>query len=443
MNRGESARRRGHGRTTLALLLAGSFAVASSNAWSAAAEAADGGAAQLSLDDLRTFTDVFNQVRRNYVEPVDDRELLEAAIKGMLESLDPHSAYLPGAAYEDLENSSRGRYVGLGIDVRPEDGRIVVRQLITPSPAASAGIEPGDIITSVDGTPVRGRPLRESIDAISGPEGTTVRLTVMRPGGEERALELTRAFVKVPALDFRLFDQRFGYFRIVYFHRESATDLKAALDSVAADGIELDGLILDVRSNPGGVLEPAIEIADGFLDEGTIVTTRGRNADMQLAFSASAGQWLPGRPVVVLVDRGTASAAEVFAGALQDHGRAVIVGERTFGKGSVQSVLALRNGAGLKLTTARYYTPSGRSIQAEGIEPDLNVPREMRVVEAADERQRESDLSGHLDHEPGAERAAPSPAVLPEEDYPLFQALSLLRGAEILSSSGMPERRSN
>jgi carboxyl-terminal processing protease len=401
--------------------------------------ATTGSAIQLTLDDLRTFTDVFNQIRRNYVEPVDDRALLEAAIGGMLSDLDPHSAYLPSEDYQDLENSSRGQYVGLGFDVRAEDGRLVIRQVITPSPAATAGIEPGDIITAVDGRPVRGRPVQQSIDDIAGPEGSTVRLTVQHAGGEPRELELTRAFVKVPAMSFRLLDERFGYFHIVYFHRDSASDLKAAIESVQADGTELHGLILDVRNNPGGVLQPAIDMADGFLDGGTIVTTRGRNATMQMQFTATAGQWLPEIPLVLLVDRGSASASEVLAGALQDQGRAIIVGERTFGKGSVQSVLALRNGAGLKLTTARYYTPSGRSIQAQGILPDVVVAREMRVAKGPDDRKREADLERHLDKETDDGTEARGSEVDPEADFPLFQALNLLRGAQALSRTVAPE----
>lgn len=432
------------------LMFTAALALAAEGTW-AASDAADANAAQtnpddgatsqaqLTLDELRTFTDVFNQVRRNYVEPVDDRTLLRAAIEGMLSSLDPHSAYLPDEDYDDLENSSRGHYVGLGFDVEAEEGRLVIRQVIAPSPAAEAGIDPGDIITSVDGIPIRGRPLQESIDAIGGPEGTDVKLTVLPPGGEPRELELTRSFVKLPALNFRLLDERFGYFRVVYFHRDSADDLKNTIDSVQADGIELDGLVLDVRDNPGGVLQPAIDMADGFLDGGTIMTTRGRDDAMQMEFTASPGQWLPGTPLVVLVDRGTASASEVLAGALQDHGRAVIVGERTFGKGSVQSVLSLRNGGGLKLTTARYYTPSGRSIQAEGIEPDLVVASEMRVIANGDVRKREADLERHLGPEAAdGERPAGS-AVDPADDFPLFQALNLLRGATVLSQSGRPE----
>ena len=388
---------------------------------------------QLSLDDMRTFTDVFNQVRRNYVEEVDDKFLLDAAIQGMLSDLDPHSAYLPNSEYEDLEQSSKGQYVGIGVDVAAENGRVVVKAVITPSPADSAGIDPGDIITSVDDVPVKGRPLREAIDDLSGPPGSTVELSITSPGGEKRTLVLERQVIKVPALSFRLLDQTIGYFRIVYFHHESAADLQQSIESVLADGIELEGVILDLRNNPGGVLQPAIEIADGFLDEGEIVTTRGRNASMQMSFTAQQGQWLPGVPLVVLVDRGSASASEVLAGALQDNGRAVIVGERTFGKGSVQSVLPLRNGSGLKLTTARYYTPSGRSIQALGIDPDIPVASAVQVVDYVDGRKLEADLDGHLDNElENADQAAFSTVSI-EEDYPLYEALNLLRATQIIS----------
>ncbi|MEJ8567521.1 S41 family peptidase [Elongatibacter sediminis] len=396
------------------------------------------GAAQLTLDELRTFTDVFNQVRRNYVEPVDDRTLLRSAIEGMLADLDPHSAYLPRDDYADLENSSRGRYVGLGFDVRPEDGRLVVKQVISPSPADDAGINPGDIILAVNDVPIRGRPLQESIDAISGPEGSPVRLTLLRPDGERLELDLRRAFVKVPAMDFRLLDGHFGYFHLAFFHRDSATDLKNSIDSIRNDGIDLKGLILDLRNNPGGVLQPAIDIADGFLDSGTIVVTRGRDPSNEVSHAATPGQWLPGTPLVILMDRGSASASEVLAGALQDHGRALIIGERSFGKGSVQSVLSLRNGAGLKLTTARYYTPSGRSIQAEGIRPDQVAAPQMFVADIPDERTREADLERHLasDGSP-PEDLFDTEAVSPQEDYPLFQAINVLRGARILSSAAL------
>jgi len=398
---------------------------------------ADSGAktdtSKLTLEDLRNFTDVFNQVRRNYVEEVDDRALLEAAIGGMLADLDPHSSYLPSDEYEDLENSSRGQYVGLGVDVAAENGRIVVKRVIVPSPADTAGIDPGDIITAIDGNMVKGRLLTEAIDDLSGLPGSTVEIAVLDENDDERTLVLKRELVKVPAMSYRLLEGRYGYFRLVYFHRDSATDLKNTLDSIQAEGTQLRGIVLDLRDNPGGVLQPAVEIANGFLDQGNIVSTRGRNASMQMEFSASPGQWLPDAPMVILVDRGSASASEVLAGALQDHKRALIVGEPTFGKGSVQSVLQLRNGAGLKLTTARYYTPSGRSIQATGIQPDILVANEIRVVKRVDERPREADLQRHLDQEPGDLPGSSSESVSAEEDFPLFEALNILRASETLS----------
>ena len=390
-------------------------------------------AAQLTLDELRTFTDVFNQVRQNYVEAIDDKTLLESAINGMLTELDPHSAYLPNTDFQDLENSSRGQYIGLGLDVAAEKGRVVVKHIISPSPADTAGINPGDIITAVDQMPVKGRPAQEAIEQLSGPPGSTVELTVATPGGKPRTMILKREYVKVPALSFRLLENHYGYFRIVYFHRESASDLKRALESVQAAGTQLYGLILDLRNNPGGVLQPAIEMADGFLDQGDIVSTRGRNAMMQMQFSAKQGQWLPGIALVLLVDRGTASASEVLAGALQDNGRAVIVGERTFGKGSVQSVLPLRNGAGIKLTTARYFTPSGKSIQAQGIVPDVVVAPAVKTVSVTDERKLEADLDRHLNNDKEKAPENPGETVSIEEDYPLHEALNLLRAARLLS----------
>ncbi len=421
------------------ILLAASVSLSAQE--SPAAEAETGAdsphsAAQLTLDELRTFTDVFNQVRRNYIEEVDDKTLLEAAINGMLTKLDPHSAYLPNKDFESLENSASGKYIGVGIDVASENGNVVIKHVISPSPADTAGIDPGDRIISVDKKPVEHRSLQEVIKQLNGEPGTTVELVVAKPGQESKPLTLKREYVKVPALSFRLLENHYGYFRIVYFHRDSATDLKHALESVQAAGTQLHGLILDLRNNPGGVLQPAIEMADGFLDQGEIVSTRGRNAAMQMQFSAKEGQWIPGIPLVLLVDRGTASASEVLAGALQDHGRAVIVGERTFGKGSVQSVLPLRNGAGIKLTTARYYTPSGKSIQAQGIVPDVQVAGSVEIVNVPDDRKKEADLKRHLDSEKDKTTEDRGETVSVNEDYPLFEALNLLRAAHILSQAG-------
>ncbi len=391
------------------------------------------GSAQLTLDDLRTFTDVFNQVRRNYVEEVDDHTLLDSAIRGMLMELDPHSSYIADSDYQEFEDSSQGRYSGIGVDVQGRDGRIVVRAVINGSPADAAGINPRDVITAVDNVPVEDDRLQEAMDGLAGEPGTEVSLELLTPDGEQRELTLRREYLQIPVLSFELLERNWGYYRISLFHAQSAPDFRQSLESLAAEDIHLRGLVIDLRNNPGGVLQGAVEMADGFLDEGLIVTTRGRNATMQMEFRAQPGQWLPEIPLLVLVDRGSASASEVMAGALQDHGRALIVGERTFGKGSVQSVLPLRNGGGLKLTTARYYTPSGRSIQAQGIEPDvLYVDGGSAAPETG--RTREADLARHLDGEKAGAAVEPSDNAALKADFPLEEALEVLEGAGILTA---------
>jgi carboxyl-terminal processing protease len=421
----------------LAFLTSFSMAFAQDGNEAAPTDTPAGQAAQLTLDDLRTFTDVFNQARKNYVEEVDDKTLLDAAIRGMLLELDPHSSYLPAREYEDLNDAARGRYSGIGVEVRGRDGRIVVNAIINDSPADQAGINPGDVITSIDGQPVKGRLLRESMDKLQGQPDTEVVLTVMPADGEPRELTITRRYIKLPTLSFRLLDDSFGYFKVAQFHRDSAMDLKQSLDSIEDDGIELRALIIDLRNNPGGVLQQAVAMADGFLDEGVIVSTRGRNSTMQMEFTAHPGQWLPDTPLMLLVDRSSASASEVLAGALQDHSRALIVGERTFGKGSVQSVLPLRNGAGIKLTTARYYTPSGRSIQAAGIEPDVVIEWDEYAENGAG-RQREADLERHLDRETGTSGNELTNMDSALEDFPLEDVLSALREAGIIAGESDP-----
>ena len=406
-----------------------------------AAEAAPARAAQLTLADLRTFTDIFNQVRKNYVEEVDDRTLLDAAIRGMLLELDPHSDYLAENEFERLNDNTRGAYSGIGIDVQAVDGAIRVNAVIDNSPADEAGIGPGDLITSIDGEPVRGAYLPDMMDSLSGEPDTSVGITVRSPDGSEREVTLIRRYIQVPTLSFRLLDKSYGYFRISGFHRTSAEDLESTLDSIGADGVVLRGVVIDLRDNPGGVLKQAVAMADGFLDEGLIVSLRGRNSVMQMEFRAQPGQWLPDTPVLILVDRGTASASEVLAGALQDNGRALIVGERTFGKGSVQSVLPLRNGSGIKLTTARYYTPSGRSIQAEGIRPDVVVgPGE--IADAGDDRLREADLDRHLDRENTDAGGSAAAATNGRGAFPLNEALGILRSAGILNGEESMETKS-
>lgn len=387
---------------------------------------------QLTLDDLRTFTDVFNQARINYVEDVDDKTLLDAAIRGMLLELDPHSAFLPAKELGELNDAARGRYSGIGIEVRVRDDKLVINAIINDSPADLAGINPGDVITSIDDNPIAGRYLPDAMDDLLGKPGTEVKLIVLPDEGEERELTITRQYIVLPTLSFQLLEESYGYFKITQFHRESAIHLEEALESIRSDGIELKVLVLDLRDNPGGVLQPAVAMADGFLDEGVIVSTRGRNSTMQMEFSAQPGQWLPGTPVMLLVDRRTASASEVFAGALQDHSRAVIVGERTFGKGSVQSVLPLRNGDGIKLTTARYYTPTGKSIQAAGIEPDVVIEWAVDTDSDTDQT-READLEGHLVRETKPDDTTSDEATSLLAGFPLEEVLNVLREAGIVN----------
>lgn len=392
--------------------------------------------AQLTLDDLRTFSDVFNQVRRNYVEEVDDKTLLDAAIRGMLMDLDPHSDYLEPEQLENLEDLSHGRYSGIGVNVGVEDYRIVVKSILVDSPADEAGLNPGDVITSIDGEAVEGRYLPDAINELDGDPGTEVTVRFVTGDGEEKEVSLQREYLQIPTLNYIPLERGYGYFKLTQFHRDSATDLEQTLESIRSSGVELQGVVLDLRDNPGGVLQPAVAIADGFLDEGLIATTRGRNESMQLEFLAQPGQWLPGVPVILLVDRGSASASEVLAGALQDNRRALVVGEQTFGKGSVQSVIPLRNGGGIKLTTARYYTPSGRSIQAAGIRPDI-VIQEGSYADASDHRVRESDLDRHLNEEIIV-KASPDELSAGPLDFPMDEALEVLEQAGLLSGVETP-----
>lgn len=412
-------------RLILTLLLASTPVVASENDTTTSK-------AQLSLDDLRTFTDVFNQVRSNYVEETDDHSLMNAAIRGMLSELDPHSAYMEADDFRQLDNSSRGRYSGIGVEIVIRNKQIKIEFVMDGGAAEKAGLVSGDIITSIDGKDVRGQNLRSAIDGLRGEAGSEVDIIVKHSNGEVGEVTLVRDYVKVASVYSRPVDKDYGYFQITHFTRKSADELLEQIEYMKSNrDSPLKGVVLDLRNNPGGVLKPAISIADGFLDQGLIVYTRGR-AENQLEYTANPGQWLQDTPVVVLVNRGTASASEVLAGALQDHGRALIVGEKTFGKGSVQSVLNLRNGSGIRLTTSRYYTPSGRSIQAEGIHPDVLVPT-VEVVKNDDKRKRESDLERHLDGEPDKDSVNFNSEVSAADDYAMYQALILLKGAGVLS----------
>jgi carboxyl-terminal processing protease len=388
--------------------------------------------AQLSLDDLRTFTDVFNQVRSNFVDETDDHALMNAAIRGMLSELDPHSSYMEADEFRQLDDSSRGRYSGIGVEIVIQNNQVRVVYVMNGGAADKAGIVIGDVITSIDKLDLRGQNLGLAVDSLRGEVGSIVEITVRHENGEVSDFKLERDFVEVASVYSRPVDGDYGYFQITHFTRKSADELLEQIEYMQGRHAgPLNGIVLDLRNNPGGVLNSAVMMADGFLDSGLIVTTRGR-AESQLEYTAKPGQWLADVPIVVLVDRSSASASEVLAGALQDHGRALIVGEKTFGKGSVQSVLNLRNGSGIRLTTSRYYTPSGRSIQAEGIIPDVEIST-VQVVENDDQRKREVDLDGHLTGESPADSVAFSSEVSAADDYMMYQALILLKAASILS----------
>ena len=413
-------------RILLALLLAPVLVVAAETETTASNT-------QLSLDDLRTFTDVFNLVRNNFVEELDDQALMSAAIRGMLSELDPHSSFMEASEFRQLDDSSRGRYSGIGVEIVIQNSQVKVAFVMDGGAADKAGMVTGDIITSIDQTDLRGQNLRPAVDNLRGKVGTTVEVTVKHENGEVSTLELVRDFVEVDSVFSRPVDGDYGYFQITHFTRKSADELLEQIEYMKENHEgSLKGVVLDLRNNPGGVLNSAVTMADGFLDDGLIVTTRGR-AENQLEYNAKPGQWLDSVPMVVLVDRSSASASEVLAGALQDHGRAVIVGEKTFGKGSVQSVLNLRNGSGIRLTTSRYYTPSGRSIQAEGIQPDVEIT-EIQMVENNDQRKREADLDGHLTSEKAMESVDFGSEVSAADDYMMYQALILLKAASILST---------
>lgn len=389
---------------------------------------------QLPLRELRIFTQVFEQIRRGYVEEVKDTELLENAIAGLLLELDPHSAYLHESDYDELQESATGEYGGLGMVVGAERGMIKIISPIDDTPAAKAGIKAGDLIVEVDGAPVRGMALQKAIDKLRGEKGTSIDLTVLR-NDQEVPIEFTiiRDIIQVSSVRSRILEPGYGYVRISQFQTSSGDDFKKELLDLKQQETELKGVIIDLRNNPGGLVPASVEISDAVLDGGTVVYTEGRLPSSNSTYQATSGDLLEGIPIVVLINGGSASASEIVAGALQDHQRAAIIGTQSFGKGSVQTVIPLGDGRAVKLTTARYFTPSGRSIQAEGIVPDIIVePAEIRRYQLRD-RVREEDLEGHLEQ---ASEGDDSP-VEPEEDITndnqLYEALNVLKGFQLLS----------
>ena len=397
----------------------------------------------LPLEELRTFTEIFAKIKNDYVEPTEDAELLENAIRGMLAGLDPHSAYLVPEDYKELQAGTSGEFGGLGIEVGMEDGFVKVIAPIDDTPAERAGVQAGDLIIRLNETPVKGMSLSDAVKLMRGRPGTDIVLTIVREGKEKPLdITITRDVIKVTSVKTRVLEDGYGYLRITQFQSRTGDSLRRAVSKLKKDnGGSLKGAILDLRNNPGGVLSAAVSVSDAFIKKGTIVYTEGRLDEAKLKFTAKPTDILNGAPLVVLVNGGSASASEIVAGALQDHNRAVVMGTQTFGKGSVQTILPMENGSALKLTTARYFTPSGSSIQAMGITPDI-VLDDVRV-ESTDggdvKRVKEADLSRHLQNgsseSEGTEGQASDSESLAQEDYALYEALNLLKGLSILKAA--------
>ena len=431
--------------------------------------------ASLPIEELRSFADVYNAIKQGYVEPVEDKKLITHAISGMLANLDPHSAYLDADAFKDLQVSTQGEFGGLGIEVGMEDGWVKVVAPIEDTPAYRAGLKSGDLIIKLDDTQVKGLTLNDAVKRMRGKPKTQIRLTVVRKG-EMKPFEvtLTREKIKVQSVKSKLLEGGYGYLRVTQFQEETTADVVKHLERMAkedkdAKGSGIKGVVLDLRNDPGGLLNGAVGVSAAFLPPQTLVTsTDGRTEDAKRRYLASPEDYQRGQrddlmknlpayaktaPMVVLVNAGSASASEIVAGALQDHKRAVVMGTQTFGKGSVQTVLPLSNNAAIKLTTARYFTPSGRSIQAKGITPDIVV--EETANGESRERLREADLERHLgnDKEKGSEPAAPKPQIkngkkgktdeadevphapvefASKNDYQLNQATNLLKAWQII-----------
>jgi carboxyl-terminal processing protease len=414
---------------------------------------------QLPLKDLQAFVEILNRVKTDYVEPVKDETLLENAVRGMLSGLDPHSAYLDKEEYKDMSVATTGKFGGLGIEVQLQNGLVKVVSPIDDTPAAKAGVKAGDLIVKIDDAPVKGMSLNDAVNKMRGDPGSKIQLTLVRENVPAPiVLDLKRDIIKVASVRGRMLQPGFGYIRISQFTTSTGKSLDDEIDKLKKDGT-LKGLVLDLRNNPGGVLNAAVEVSDEFMQKGPIVTIKGRDADNNREFDATAGDALDGKPIVVLVNGGSASAAEIVAGALQDSHRAVLVGSKTFGKGSVQTIIPLQNESAIKITTARYYTPSGRSIQAEGIVPDVPIePVKVSKLDASDLIEiHEADLKGRLDNPDSQPDAAGDPAKAKDakapkdqkkgaaavdanktdgeplalSDYELYEALNLLKGMTI------------
>ena len=401
----------------------------------------DSAPATLPVEELRTFSDVFGRIKNDYVVDVDDKELIENAIRGMLSGLDPHSAYLDAEQFTELQVGTTGQFGGLGIEVGMENGFVKVIAPIDDTPAQRAGVQAGDLVIRLDDTPVKGMTLNEAVKIMRGKPGSEIELTIVREGVDQPLkINITRDIIKVKSVRARMLEPGYGYLRISQFQSKTAENMVDAIDKLKKENKgALNGLVLDLRNNPGGVLNGAVAVSDAFLKKGMIVYTEGRIADSRLRFNATPDDVIDGAPLVVLVNQGSASASEIVAGALQDHKRAIIVGVKTFGKGSVQTILPLSSESALKLTTARYYTPSGNSIQAEGITPDIELESvKVASIDRNIEPLKEANLTGHLDNGNGkdgkdSEKDEQDEDTLSaSDDYMLYEALNLLKGLAIL-----------
>jgi carboxyl-terminal processing protease len=438
-------------KTALVLVFGIFVGISVSLTSSVLAEKTDEESVGLPLNELRNFSDIFARIKSDYVEDVDDKTLLENAIRGMLTGLDPHSTYLNTDEYKELKIGTTGKFGGLGIQVGMEDGFVKVISPIDDTPAYRAGLESGDLIIRLNDKSVKGMTLNDAVKIMRGEPGTDIKLVVIREGADKPlSFTVTRDIISVKSVKSRILEPDYGYVRISNFQSKTARDLVTEISKLKKDNKnELKGLVLDLRNNPGGVLSAAADVSDAFINDGKLVFTKGRIENSEFEFNAKPGDIMNGLPVVVLINGGSASASEIVAGALQDHKRAVIMGSKSFGKGSVQTIQELRSGGAVKITTARYFTPSGRSIQGEGITPDI-ILDQYDIKDAKDDpsvRIKESDLSGSISNPTQSQKALQKAVeegesddekdtkVKASDDFQLYEALLLLKGLNILNKS--------
>ena len=396
---------------------------------------------EIPFEDLQSFTEVFSRVKSDYVESVDDKKLIEDAIRGMLSGLDPHSTFLNTNEFSELKIGTTGQFGGLGIEVGMENGFVKVISPIDDTPASRAGIQASDLIIKLDDKSVKGMTLNEAVKIMRGKPNTDIELTIVREDeSQPLVIVITREIIRVKSVKNKMLEPGYGYVRITNFQSRTTTDLLKAISDLQKQE-RLKGMVLDLRNNPGGVLNGAVGVSDAFIDNGLIVYTEGRLKDSSHRYVATPGDSLNGAPLVVLINGGSASASEIVAGAMQDHNRGIIMGTKSFGKGSVQTIQELRNGSAVKLTTARYFTPKGRSIQAKGIEPDITLStlRLPAKDEKSGQSYSEKDLEGRLSNPEGETESSGKDSEeengekLAQTDFQLFEALNLLKGLHILN----------